>query len=110
MSGLIVRYERVEWQHVHSSAEPHLDLTATLIRLYVAILRYLIFAYNYFGTGRFHRSVLAAFPRPGRTPEDLMKNVLSADEEVHKALAPLNLAISTGKLDRDLSGPTCCLR
>lgn len=97
MSRLVVRYEVVEWQHVHSSSKPHVDLAGGLVRLYVAILRYLIFVYHYFGAGRFHRSVLAIFPK--QTPEDLMETVRIADEEVHKILAPLNLSISTGKLD-----------
>ena len=84
VSRIISRYTQVERTYIRGASKLQDDLAASLVKLYIIALRYLIAADEYFGHGRFGRILKAVKPSGKSSPEELLDGVKAAEDDVLK--------------------------
>ena len=99
---IIARYTEVEKTYLVGNSALKGQLTGSLFRLYTAVLKFLIAADDYFGSGRLNRMFRAVIPTKASAIPELMKSVDAAENDIRKVI-PLVQAEGRKSFNRLLS-------
>ena len=91
MSNVVIRCTEVERHHLKGTSVLKVDLAKALVRLYTAILKYLLAADDFFGKSRARRVLTGLVQTKQSGVGELFRHVQETEDEVQKVI-PLVIA------------------